>query len=996
MPDKLIEQIVGRKEQRTIPLDSLMPRRVRDILLVSSSYDSYTLEEDGSLSEILFSEYIELNLRYAPRIERTSTAEEALSKLKGGRYDMVISMPRIGDMDIVEFCQAVDEITQNIPIALLAYNTREVPVLESMVGLPPSARIFVWHGDVRLFLAIIKSVEDRWNAWHDAVTAGVQSIILIEDSPRFYSSYLPMLYTELVLQTQALMADGLNRTQKLVRMRARPKILLATSYEEGLEYYNRHRDNVLGVIADAGCPRDGCLDPAAGIEFVKAVREDTPDRAVLIQSSEQSNDKLAKSVGAHFINKNSPSLLRDVQEFMRANWGFGDFIFRNPDGSVVCRAADFRELVDALEEIPEESLFYHAGRNDFSSWLMARTEFDLAKAIRPRKVEEFACPSDVRDYLVSVFSRHRETLVAGLVTEFSSYTFDATTKFARIGSGSLGGKGRGLAFVNSLINKFKIADHIEGVHIHVPPAAVLATDFFDQFMEESGLTPLVLGECTDEEIATAFLAAKLSSETRQTLRAFLKEVTYPLAVRSSSLLEDSSYQPFAGVYKTYMLPNDNESLDERLEELCKAVKLVYASTYFTEPRAYIESTPNRLEEEKMAIVIQQVVGRRHEDYFYPDIAGTARSYDYYPMKGMKPEDGVANVALGLGKMVVEGGRVVRFSPEHPQNLYQFSTIDDFLEHAQREFFALDMSGTGPRWDKLDMCETNLVQLGLDAAEKHGTLNAVGSVYSSENDAVYDGVSRPGVRLVTMCGLLKADVFPLAKVLGFILKVGAAGFSCPVEIEFAVNLHPSGEGPHEFGFLQIRPLVITSEAHNLKTHEIEPSEAVCISNNALGNGFIDGIRDILLVRRDTFRLDRTVSIAQEIEKLNTGLKGCHRPYLLIGPGRWGTTDQYAGVPVKWHQISCVRCIIETDIAGVSMPPSQGTHFFHNITSLGIGYLTVSSARKDGFIDLDWLQGQDVVTEMDYIRHISLDKPLEILLDGRNRQGVVMKPGFGITR
>lgn len=994
MKDRALESLVGRAEQTSVPLHSLMPHRVRNILVVSSLYDLFTFEEDGELTEVLLSEYIELNLRYAPRIERVSTAEEALEKLRTGRFDLVVTMPRVGAMDIMEFSRAVKEVSPLIPMVLLAYHTRELSELQARSDLAGIYRVFVWHGDARLFLAIIKLIEDRLNAWHDATVAGVQVVVLVEDSISFYSSYIPILYTEMVLQTQDLMTDGLNLMQKLIRMRARPKILLATSYEEGLALYQRYKQYVLGVIVDAEFPRGGKSDPSAGVEFAKMVKEETWDRAVLMQSSEPAHEADAASVGAHFVNKNSLTLLRDVREFIQEYLGFGEFAFRRPDGTLVTTAHDLRSLAKAVEIVPDDSLIYHARRNDFSTWLMARTEFDLARALRPRRVEEFDDVDAIRRYLLAAITAHIEKARAGVVAEFSSGTFDAEHGFVRIGSGSLGGKGRGLAFFHSLLTRFSIEDHIPGLHTFVPPTTVLATGEFDRFVETNGLASMALAETDDEAIARAFLAARIPEDTRDALRTFLSRVLYPLAVRSSSQLEDASHQPFAGVYRTYMLPNAHKDLEVRLEELCKAIKLVYASTFYSDSKSYIESTPNRLEEEKMAVIIQQMVGRRHGDYLYPDIAGSARSYDFYPMEGMDPEDGVAQVALGLGKTVVDGCRALRFSPAHPRRLYQFSSTKDYLETSQREFYALDLSQRVELTSASTATDSGLVLLGLDVAETHGTLGAVGSTYSPQEDAIVDGTSRPGVRLVTMAGVLKYGLFPLADVLKFLLTVGSVAFSCPVEVEFAVNLSTSKEKPHEFGFLQVRPLVVATDPQALKLDDIDMEETVCYSPKALGHGRFEGIRDLVYVRQDRFDRGATVAIAQEIEQLNERLKVLDRPYILVGPGRWGTADRWYGIPVRWAQISGARCMVETDMKDVKVSPSQGSHFFHNITSLGIGYFTVNY-DAGGRLDLDWLDRQPAEGESEHVRHLAFSDPLDIVVDSRSRLGVVMKPGVKVT-
>jgi len=968
----------------------LMVERVRNILLVSSLYDSFTFEEDGRLNEVLLSEYLNLNLRYTPHIERVSTAEEALDLLMEKQFDLVISMVRIGGMDVLDFSKRCEKFSPDLPIVLLAYHTRELPVFEEKTELPGIDRLFAWHGDVRLFLAIIKSIEDRMNLDNDVMSADVQCIILIEDSVSFYSSYLPMLYTELVSQTQDLMADGLNLMDKSLRMRARPKILLATSYEEGLELYRKYRDNVLGVITDVGIPRGGKLDECAGMDFAEEVRKETWDRAVLVQSSDEKYREQAYKIGAKFHNKNSPRLLWHVKKFMREHLGFGDFVFRMSDDEIVGTAGDLNGLVRALHEIPEKSLIYHVTRNHFSRWLMARTEFDLAKALRPRSISEFENPEAIRKFLIDTFKAHLTQKRSGVVADFSADTFTPESMFVRIGEGSLGGKGRGLAFIHNLLNKIDTREFVPGIKIFVPPTTVLTTQIFEQFMELNELRTLAVEE-TDEKIITrAFLDAKFPAEAVAQLGLFLEKVDYPVAVRSSSLQEDASHQPFAGLYRTYMLPNDSEFLQVRLEELINAIKMIYASTYYNDPRSYFEATPNRLEEEQMGVLIQQVVGRRHENYIYPDIAGVARSYDFYPMEGRDIKDGVAQAALGLGRQVVDGGKCVRFSPSYPKKLFQFSSVEDYLENAQREFFALDMDLPGPTWSEEDSDESNVVKLGLDLAEKHGSLYVIGSTYVPENDAVYDGISREGIRLVTLAGILKHDSFPLADAIKFLLALGMEAFSAPVEIEFAVNLKHEDKIP-ELAFLQIRPLVTGSESLVIDLQNIEPASAITISHNALGQGFIKGIRDIVYVKPENFDRQKTPEIAKDIELINSKMRQDDRKYIIAGPGRWGTADRFFGIPVKWSQISKTALFIETDIKGVPVEPSQGTHFFHNITSMGIPYLTVNLTTGDGMIDHEWLDKQKAVQETQYVRHVRFDDELEIAVDGKDRRGVILKPG-----
>lgn len=990
MQDRRLETIVPPKKKRHVAYDSLMQMRVRDILLVSSLYDSFTFEEDGRLTEMLFSEYLELNLRYAPNIVRVSTANEALEKLRYGSYDMVISMLRVGEMDLADFGTKISELEPDMPVILLTYNTRELTILEDLGKLPGIDRVFAWLGDVRLFLAIIKYIEDRMNVAHDVRAAGVQTIILIEDNVRFYSAYLPLAYTELVQQTQSLLSDGLNRMDKLLRMRARPKLLLATSFEEGEALFEAYQDHVSGVILDASFPRNGKLDPHAGLDFARMVKTRAPDRPVLIQSSDVANEPHAYALGAAFINKKSSELLKNVRHFMHLHMGFGDFVFRLSNGDVIGSANDLQSLSEMLQVIPVESLLHHVTRNDFSTWLMARTEFELARALRPKRADEFSTPEEARQYLLAELDAHRDRSRAGLVADFSSGTFKASSGFVRIGTGSLGGKGRGLAFIHTLLERYNVSHKLPTVNISVPPTAVLATGVFDAFMAKNNLSEFAMGDRSDKEIAAAFLKASFPSSAKHAMRTFLERVHYPLAVRSSSLLEDASYQPFAGVYKTYMLPNNHSDFEERLTQLTNAIKLVYASTFYGDAKAYISSTPNRLEEEKMAVVIQQIVGRKRGNYVYPDIAGVARSYDFYPMEGMKAEDGVASVVLGMGKAVVDGRRCIRFSPTQPRRLYQFSSTADTLNSAQRDFLALNLSEQPTAEDPEDS-DGNISTLTLNVAEEDGILNLVGSVYDYQNDTVYDGTSRPGVRLVTMAGVLKSGVFPLAQTITRLLELGSVGFSCQVEIEFAALIREMADEPHEFAFLQIRPVVVDSLIREVDTGRIQKENAICVSTKALGNGIIDRVQDLIYVPMSTFNRSHTVEIAQQIGTMTAKLRAENRPFMLIGPGRWGSADRWLGIPVTWKQISGVRCIVETDMDDIRVTPSQGTHFFQNITSFGIAYLTVNFANEKGVLDCQWLDTIEPEDQTDHVKLLHFSDPLLIVVNGRQGTGVVMKPG-----
>jgi DNA-binding NarL/FixJ family response regulator len=995
MRDRELDSILKKRVEEPVPFHALMSRRITNILLVSSLYDSFTLEEDGSFTEVLFSEYLNLNLRYAPRIVRVSTGEEALVRLKKDAFDLVISMLSIGPVKCDELGRAMKVEFPDLPLVVLANSQRDLQIFTETGSLESTRLTFVWQGDVRLFLAIIKSIEDRWNAEHDAQIAGVKCIILVEDSTRFCSSYLPMLYTELMKQTQVLMADGVNRMQKFMRMRARPKILHARSYEEAIELYKSFRNHVLGVILDVRFEKSGVENAEAGIELAGEIRAGDPSCPILFQSSEESNREKAIALGAAFINKNSLTLLAEVRKFMKDFLGFGDFVFKNPDGVEEARAHDLRELRKALRKVSDQSLLFHALKNHFSTWLMARTEYDLAYTLRPQKVENFGSISELRAYLISSLKLWIDRSKAGQVEDFSSDTFDIDTEFVKIGSGSLGGKGRGLALFHSLLNTYTIDEGFPGVEICIPRTAILATGVFDQFMDTGGLKDIVFNSpSTDTErqndwdsfIAGRFLNTPLPEHVIGMLRAFLTEVHYPIAVRSSSLLEDSPAYPFAGIYSTYMLPNNNPDIETRLEHLLNAVKLVYASVYFKESAAYIEATPNRLEEEKMAVVIQQVAGRKHDSTIYPDLAGVAKSYNFYPLDGMDENDGVASVALGLGGSVVDGGKCVRFSPESPRKLYQFSSTDQFLKNSQRNFLALDLAAEGNLNPKEPGRDLRLISLDLETAQQHGTLAAVGSVYSAENDMIIDGTYRPGAKLVTMAGVLKGDFFPLAPVLSRLLKTGRAAFSSEVEIEFAVTLgNGTKKENSQFYFLQIRPTVC-SAATLSELDSIDETGALCVSGKVLGFGLIEDIQDIIYIPALDFDRSRTTEIAAEIEKANSLLRAENRHSLLIGPGRWGSSDSWLGIPVKWNQISSVKCFVETRFPDIDVDPSQGTHFFQNITSLGIGYFTITRSRND-FIRTDVLEDLETETGSGLVHHIRLEKPLKILINPGKKKGVI---------
>ncbi len=970
---------------------NLMKRRVREILLVSSPYDSFVLAEDGKLHELILSEFVERNLNYAPGMKRVGGAEEALALAEqSDRFNLIIATENIEGMDVEAFARKARAKGVKTPIVLLTYDNRELPEL---AGGGLFDYIFNWQGDFSLFLTIVKLVEDRLNADDDVSHVGVQAVLLVEDSVRFYSAYLPVMYKELIEQSQRVIAEGPNMSIKLMRMRARPKILLATNYEEAVSLFEKYRDNLLGVVSDVRYPKGGELDSFAGIDFTRLVKSQIPDLPVLLQSTNADNRALAHSVGASFAHKNSPTLLHELSAFIFDRFAFGDFVFKTPQGEEVWRARDLKSFEEGLAAIPLESLLYHATRNHFSTWLKARTEFDLASKLKPKKAEDFRGGEEIRAYLVETIRESRRGRYRGIIVDYNPEDFETNSNIARIGEGSIGGKARGAAFVSMALNKYGIRGNFKGVRIFVPSTVVLCTGVFDDFMTENDLWDFALTCADDGEISKRFQEAVLPESVVSQLRHFLSAARYPLAVRSSSILEDSLMQPFAGVYETYMIPNRGED-EERLKALCAAVKGVYASAYSSHAKAYIKATSYRLEEEKMAVIIQRVIGRENNGRFYPDFSGVARSHNSYPVPPMKSEDGVASVALGLGKAVVDGSSVVTFCPKNPALNMQAQTPEDLIENSQRYFYAINLDCSAEPHEEdgyrnPDKC-FELLKLGLAEAEKDGTLAPLASTYSPDNEAVYDGISRQGIRLVSFAPLLKFKIFPLPQILSLLLEMGRYGMSCPVEIEFAVNMKPGGASDAEFAFLQMRPLALGREFYELDLDETSDDELICRSGMALGHGVIQGVRDVIIVDKNKFERGKSVDAAREVARFNAKMVAEKTPYVLIGVGRWGSADSWLGIPVKWDEISGAKAIIEAGFKDFKVTPSQGSHFFQNLTSFKIGYFTVNEWMGEGHIDWDWLLSVPPLEEGIYAKRLRFDEEILIKIDGRKNAGVVFKP------
>jgi len=970
--------------------ENLMPFRVQDILLVSSLYDSFILREDGRLNELLIGESLELNLQQIPGITHVSSGAEAIAIARAQpRFNLIVTNLEVGDMDAAQLAAEVKAAGLDIPVVVLAYDYRQIKRFIERTPVNDLEWIFLWQGNIRILISIVKYIEDKRNVMHDTHAIGVPVILVVEDNIRYYSSFLPAIYTELITQSKRVIREGLNVAHKLMRMRARPKILLSSTYEDAVREAMKYREYLLGVVSDIEFPMGGELSTEAGFQLAHLVREEVPDVPIVLQSSRTEFRGRAQTEGFSFLRKRSPTLLKDLRRFLMDQAGFGDFIFRLPDGTEVARASDLHELESKLAEVPAESIAFHSERNHFSRWLRARTEFALAQKLRPRKVSDFPTVDDLRHDLIDSITEYRAEQSQVLIGDFNPTTFQPNDNyFLRIGGGSLGGKARGLAFIRHLLHNNRLGRRFPGVRIAVPPSLVLATDFFDRFLAENNLLDFAMHCADDTQIRERFLASPLPASLRDNLLAFLSVVHYPLAVRSSSLLEDSQYQPFTGVYETFMLGNRHPDLVVRLEQLMEAIKRVYASTFSQHAKAYVRATPYRLEEEKMAVIVQQVVGTIHGNRFYPDFSGVVRSHNFYPVLPMKAADGIAAVALGMGRMVVDGGKCLTFCPRYPRNIIQFSSVEDILANSQREFWALELKHSDkPRNSVAQLRE---VRFGLEIAESDQTLAKLGSTYSVDNHAVYDGIGRPGARIVSFAPILKHGVFPLAAILEQLTKIGEDAFGRAVEMEFAVRLPQDAEDAAEFGFLQIRPLVLSREGEELRMQDVAPDQLVCQSSQVLGNGRIQDLCDVVVVDVHRFERVRSQEVAECVAQLNAKLNESGTPYLLIGVGRWGSNDPWLGIPVEWDEISGARVIVEAGFRDYRVTPSQGSHFFQNLTAFQVGYFTVNPDAGEGFVDWPWLASQPAVEEQDCVRHLRFDKPLAVVMNGKTSNGMIFKP------
>ena len=998
--------------------ENLMQKRIFNVLLIASAYDAFMMEEDGRVEEQLYFEYTALNLSSPPRVTRALNSTEGIEIMKTKNFDLVIMMPGNDVSETFAGARRIRELYPEMPIIVLTPFSKEVSRRLSNEDFTGIDYVFSWLGNVDLLLAIIKLLEDKMNADNDINGVGVQMILLVEDSVRFYSSVLPIVYKFILKQSREFSTEALNEHEQMLRMRGRPKVMLARDYEEAIELYDRYSDHILGVISDVSFMREGKKDPKAGIRLARELRERDPYLPLIIESSENENAHDVSEVGGTFIDKNSKKFPVDLGKAIINNFGFGDFVIRNPEsGEEIFRIKSLKDLQKNIFDIPAEALYWHASFNDISRWLYSRAMFPIAEVIKHHRFRDLKDAPQVRKLFFDLIVKYRKMKNRGVVAIFQKERFDRYSNFARIGQGSLGGKGRGLAFIDSIIKKNPVCDNFDGISITIPRTVVLCTDIFDEFMESNKLYPIALSDAPDEEILDHFLKGKLPRRIKDDLLALFEVVDTPIAVRSSSLLEDSHYQPFAGIYSTYMVPKVSDP-EEMLRMVTSAIKGVYASVFYSDSKAYMTATSNVIDQEKMAVILQEVVGREVEGYYFPSFSGVGRSLNYYPLNDEKPEDGVAEVAVGLGKYIVDGGLALRFSPRHPENVLQTSELSLALRDTQTRMYALDMKGdaretsiSGQKIDKPASALSlsvddgyNVAKLRVQDVAEKGALKYMVSTFDFRDNVIRDSDFGEGRRVVTFNNVLKHKAYPLAESVDFMLTTGQEAMQRPVEIEFAGMIGPDpkmiGPGEKHKGrlyWLQIRPIVDRKETVDEALMATPDEKLLLKSGTALGHGNIEGVNTVVYVRPEKFSSSNNSLIAREIEKINRGFLDREERYILIGPGRWGSSDTSLGIPVKWPAISAARLIVESSLPNYRIEPSQGTHFFQNLTSFGVAYFTIdtNARKKEGdpvtdLYDVEFLNSQPAVYESDFVRIVTFPTPLAIGVNGLKGTGVVVKP------
>ena len=970
---------------KDVSFKNLMTHRIFNVLIIANPYDAFMLEDDGRVDEKIFNEYTELGLRYPPTFTQVSTMVEASEVLSTTSIDLVICMPGNADNDAFTVARAVKREFPDIPCVVLTPFSHGITQRIMNEDLSIFEYVFCWLGNTNLILSIIKLIEDKMNLEHDIDEAGVQMILLVEDSIRFYSSILPNLYSYILTQSQSFATEALNSHTATLRMRGRPKVVLARTYEEAMDYFVRFPENILGVISDCRFPKGGVKDSEAGLKLLSEFHRRAPFLPLIMESSETENAEKAEKLGFRFIDKNSKKMNIDLRNIMAEHMGFGDFIFRDPKThEEIRRIRNLKELQDNIFSIPNDSMLYHLSRNHVSRWLCARAIFPVSEFLKTVTLEKLRDVDLHRQIIFDAIVQYRHMKNVGTVAVFKRDRFDAYSHFARIGDGSLGGKGRGLAFLDNIIKTHPEFNEFEGVKVSIPKTVVLCTDVFDQFMDNNNLYQLALSDAPDEEILQAFIKAQLPDQFIDDFKTFFEAIRHPIAIRSSSLLEDSHYQPFAGIYSTYMIPY-LEDKDEMLRMLAAAIKSVYASVYFKDSKAYMTAMRNVIDQEKMAVILQEVVGKQYGDHFYPNFSGVLRSINYYPLGYEKSEEGIASLALGLGKYIVDGGQTLRVSPYHPAQVLQTSDMEIALRQTQTQFYALDMKRVGVDFKVDD--GFNILKLKVKDAENDGALNFIASTYDANDRVIRDGLYDGGRKIVSFNGVLRHGVFPLPELLKLSMHHGADSMRRPVEIEFACTLNDDRTG--EFYLLQIRPIVDSKQVLDQDIMAIPDDKCLLRSHNSLGHGVSDDIVDVVYVKTDeNFTASDNPVVAMEVERINKKFLADGKNYVLVGPGRWGSSDSWLGVPVKWPHISAAKLIVETTLKNYSVDPSQGTHFFQNLTSFGVGYFTIDENKGMGFFRKEILDAMPAVEETPHVRHVRFSKPLHIMMDGMKQEGLVI--------
>jgi pyruvate phosphate dikinase, PEP/pyruvate binding domain protein len=981
----LDKQLLNQLYLKDTSFVNLMTRRIFNVLLIANPYDAFMLEDDGRIDEKLFNEYAALSLRYPPRFTQVSTETEAWGELHRNSFDLIIVMPGTDNSDTFDIARGIKHRFQHIPLVVLTPFSHGITARIEHEDLSDFEYVFCWLGNTDLLLSIIKLIEDKMNLDHDIEEGGVQQIILVEDNIRFYSSVLPELYKFVLQQSMEFATEALNEHQRTLRMRGRPKIVLARTYEEATTLYDRHPNNVLGVITDARYPRGGVVDPQAGVQLLAELRKRDPFLPLILESAESENALHAKAYNADFIDKNSKKMAVDLREVVKQRFGFGDFIFRDPQThQEVMRAHNLKEMQSAILNVPAESLLYHITRNHVSRWLRSRAMFPAAEFVKQLSWEELQDIDAHRRAIFEAIVDYRRMKNQGVVAVFRRDRFDRYSNFARIGEGSLGGKGRGLAFIDNIVKHHPELNQFDNATVMIPKTVVLCTDLFEEFMDHNNLYQLALSDADDAVILDAFRRATLPASLEGDILTFIEATSSPIAVRSSSLLEDSHYQPFAGIYNTYMVP----LLDNRhrmLSMLCDAIKGVYASVFFKDSKAYMQATRNVIDQEKMAVILQEVVGRQYGDRYYPSISGVGRSLNYYPIGDERAEEGIVNLALGLGKYIVDGGQTLRICPHHPGKVLQMSDTEMALRETQTRFYALDLKNMGENFSVDDAF--NLLKLSVREADKDGALQYLASTYNPTDQVIYPGVYPDGRKIISFVGVLEHDVVPLPHLLREVLRLGQEAMRRPVEIEFAVEIDATTRSC-VFYLLQIRPMVDVKSDVHINLSEIRPETILLQSNNALGHGQMDDITDVVYVKTDGYNAGNNPLIAEEISRINAKFLDRGEHYVLVGPGRWGSSDSWLGIPVKWPNISAARIIVEAGLTNYRVDPSQGTHFFQNLTSFGVGYFTINDFNGDGVYNRAVLDALPAVEETAHVRHVRFPHALSIKVDGKKKLGYVL--------